>query len=87
MKRFNEWTAGRAEGRADEAKQEVMNSSYSALSVRPSVRQSALSNSCRHHHRRFDWIDNKTLLQNCGLLVRSSLGKRSERTRLVVMSV
>ena len=56
-------------------------------SVRPSVRQSALSNSCRHHHRRFDWIDNKTLLQNCGLLVRSSLGKRSERTRLVVMSV
>ena len=70
MKRFNEWTEARTEGRTDEAKQEVMNSSYSTLSVRPSVRQSALSNSCHQHHtRRLDWIDNKTLIQNCSLYV------------------
>ena len=83
MKRFNDWTAGRAD---DEAKQEVMNSGYTSPPARPSIRPSVnlhcLTAAVIIIAACFDWIGNKTWLQNCGLLVPYYLGKASERRRL-----
>ena len=61
--------AGRTRRRSEAGSDEQQLQHSVRPSVRPSVNLHCLTNSCHHHRRRFDWIDNKTSLPNCGLCV------------------